>query len=403
MAETPTLRSYCFIVLAVAAAAGCSSDDGGDANAATDTDGGSGAGGDDAAMGAGGSASNDAAPPGPAPIESMPPGWNTIQPGGDTICARGTPFQFFVRPGTVNRVVIDFRGGGACWNELTCSISGSLFQETADPDVFITGNSAGFGIYDHANPANPLADWHHVYIPYCTGDVHWGDAERTYGTGDTAFTIHHKGAVNVRAVLDWLYENVPAPEKAFVTGCSAGAYGSIMWSSHIRNHYPNTSVYQFADSGAGVITDTFFQESFPQWNATASYPTDFIPNVDPADFTRLPQLYALIGNRFPDMFLSQYNTNFDENQHFYYQAMGGGDAYEWSMLMRQHIDETIMTTPNFRSYIAPDFQHCIVPYGNFYDVESGGVRLVDWLADVVADEPIENIDCGTSCGMPMMP
>jgi hypothetical protein len=53
-------------------------------------------------------------------------------------------------------------------------------------------------------------------------------------------------------------------------------------------------------------------ESFPQWNAQASYPL-FIPNVKAEDFTRLPQLYAVIGNAFPDMPMSAYNTNFDEN------------------------------------------------------------------------------------------
>jgi hypothetical protein len=355
-----------------------------------------GTGGSGASGGSGGSGGEDAGPG----ITRLRAGWNTLAPGGPTTCSRGTPFQYFVRPGTVNRVVIDFRGGGACWDELTCSARGAIFEETAEADAFIADESVATGIYDHQNPLNPFKDWHHVYIPYCTGDVHWGDAERTYGTGDQAFTIRHKGGVNARAVLDWVYENVPRPEKVFVTGCSAGAYGAIMWSAHLRNHYGSAKVYQFADSGAGVITDTFFQESFPQWNAQASYPM-FIPNVDPADFTRLPQLYELIGKTYVDMFLSQYNTNYDENQHFYYRAMGGGDAFEWSQKMRAHISEIERTTPNFASYIAPDSQHCIVPYENFYSVESGGVRLVDWLTDVVADEAVESVQCDPNCGVPL--
>ena len=65
---------------------------------------------------------------------------------------------------------------------------------------------------------NPFKDWHHVYIPYCTADIHWGDAERTYENEGQAFTIRHKGGVNTRAVLSWVYENVPSPEKVFVTG-----------------------------------------------------------------------------------------------------------------------------------------------------------------------------------------
>ena len=48
-------------------------------------------------------------------IINVPSCWNEIFPEGDTICARGTPFSFFVHPGTVDRVVVDFMGGGACW------------------------------------------------------------------------------------------------------------------------------------------------------------------------------------------------------------------------------------------------------------------------------------------------
>src|SRR5262245_32087167 len=185
-----------------------------------------------------GCGSDDSTDNGPGPgsggapgITKLSAGWNTIKPGGATICARDTEFQYFVRPGTVNRVLVEFRGGGACWNELTCSVAGSLFQETADVPTFVQNEAQAVGIADHTNASNPFKDWHHVYIPYCTGDVHWGDATRTYGASTMPFTIQHKGGVNTRAVLDWLYANVPAPEKIFVTGCSAGAYGAILWSA----------------------------------------------------------------------------------------------------------------------------------------------------------------------------
>ncbi|MCJ7810722.1 MAG: pectinacetylesterase family protein, partial [Dehalococcoidia bacterium] len=58
-------------------------------------------------------------------------GWTKIAPGGETICSRGTPFAYFVHPGTVNRLVVYFQGGGACWNDTTCSLGG-IFKETAD-------------------------------------------------------------------------------------------------------------------------------------------------------------------------------------------------------------------------------------------------------------------------------
>src|SRR5687768_15826477 len=61
-------------------------------------------------------------------LPTLAPGWTEFLPGGETICSRGTPYAYYVRPGTVNRVVIDFIGGGACWNQLTCSVANQIFE-----------------------------------------------------------------------------------------------------------------------------------------------------------------------------------------------------------------------------------------------------------------------------------
>ena len=52
------------------------------------------------------------------------------------------------------------------------------------------------GISDFQNAENPFADWYQVFIPYCTGDVHWGNNTETYvpEMGDP-ITIHHRGKV----------------------------------------------------------------------------------------------------------------------------------------------------------------------------------------------------------------
>ena len=35
------------------------------------------------------------------------------------------------------------------------------------------------GIFNRLNPTNPIRDWNMVYVPYCTGDIHGGDADTT--------------------------------------------------------------------------------------------------------------------------------------------------------------------------------------------------------------------------------
>ncbi|MFN8451836.1 MAG: pectin acetylesterase-family hydrolase [Anaerolineae bacterium] len=94
-----------------------------------------------------------------------------VTPGGDAVCARGTPYTFFVRSGDPAKLVIFFEGGGACWNDATCAPGSGLFDEVVE------GGEAGAysqGIFDAANPENPLAGYTIVFVAYCTGDYHLG-------------------------------------------------------------------------------------------------------------------------------------------------------------------------------------------------------------------------------------
>src|SRR5688572_7686148 len=67
---------------------------------------------------AGGQSTSGSGGSGPT-LPDLAPGWNEFIPGGETICSRGTEYAYWVRPGTQNKVIIDFIGGGACWDEFT--------------------------------------------------------------------------------------------------------------------------------------------------------------------------------------------------------------------------------------------------------------------------------------------
>jgi hypothetical protein len=106
-------------------------------------------------------------------VADLGEGWIQVKPGGDTVCARGSEFSFFVHSGTVNRLVVGFDGGGACWDTFTCSKANPTFTDSVDESD--DPNTQRDGVFDLTNPENPFKDWFAVYIPYCTGDVHWGD------------------------------------------------------------------------------------------------------------------------------------------------------------------------------------------------------------------------------------
>lgn len=339
----------------------------------------------------------------PPPVPELDDGWTEIEGGGRTSCSRGSRFAFYVHPGTVNKVVVDFIGGGACWDQTTCSVADAIFTDSIDSIANAVADNATFGgIYDKGNAENPVADWFHVVIPYCTGDLHWGNNIETYGTGGTSFAINHVGAVNTRAVLDWVYESFTGPEEILVTGCSAGAYGAALWSAEIANHYADSRVVQFGDSGAGVITEQFFRDSFPSWNAEEAFPY-WITGLDPGQIDifemDLADLYVEIGDALPGMHMSQFNTTYDSTQTRYFEAMGGGDAIEWSAQMIEMVGDIEDRSGSFCSYRGPGAQHCVLGAGNFYELESDGVRVVDWLGDMLEGDSPSNVVC-TDCGEP---
>ncbi|MFO0746009.1 MAG: pectin acetylesterase-family hydrolase [Myxococcota bacterium] len=187
----------------------------------------------------------------------------TVEPGGDTICSRGTPYRFFAYGGDTKKIVIDFEGGGACWNAQTCSVADAIFAPEAETEAELDAAALDpdiGGIYKLDDPANPVQGWSLIHLPYCTGDVHWGNATHEY---NASLTVNHRGFANTMAVLDWTKDRYPDPDVIFITGCSAGAYGAIGYASWVAERWPKADIRVLADSGAGIITDAFFADSFP--------------------------------------------------------------------------------------------------------------------------------------------
>lgn len=327
--------------------------------------------------------------------DSLPEGWIEIKPGGGTTCARGDEFSFFVNPGTTNKVIVDFMGGGACWNDYTCSKETQTFTDSVD-SLKERAQAGLEGIYNRNNPLNPVKDWHHIIIPYCTGDIHWGHSQVNYkNESGQRFQISHNGAVNAKTVINWVRKKYREPNTILTTGCSAGSYGSLYWTPQIRELFPKSNVIQIGDGGAGVITPEFLKTNFPIWNANRNIP-NWIPELDPESVSiydlSMVDLYRIIGNHYPRIRLGQYNSAFDENQTFFYELMGG-DPEDWANKMWLSQLTIRQKTSNYIDYIAPGEEHCILPYQRFYEIESQGVKFYDWFGHFVNQDHLSPIHC----------
>ncbi len=88
-------------------------------------------------------------------------------------------FSFWARKGKSRNLAIYFEGGGACWDNNTCSAP-LVGLPPEVPQFFVpqvppgTDPATMDGLFKTDNPANPVRDWDMVYIPYSAGDIHIG-------------------------------------------------------------------------------------------------------------------------------------------------------------------------------------------------------------------------------------
>ena len=77
--------------------------------------------------------------------------WKAVEvPGG--VCADGSPYRFYVSPGDPRKVVIDFQGGGACWDQATCGPESRTYRKRVDVQELYLAQ----GIYNRMSVANPF-------------------------------------------------------------------------------------------------------------------------------------------------------------------------------------------------------------------------------------------------------
>jgi hypothetical protein len=320
-------------------------------------------------------------------------------------CLNGTPYEFWARRGTVNKLVVYYQGGGACWEQLTCSLPTCDVSVDAgdNPGLF----DAGFG--DLSNPSNPFKDWSAVFVSYCTCDIHFGDAAQDYTNVDPAHPKHveHRGYENARVVEKWARDHFLAPEEVFVTGSSAGAYGAWFNAPLHELVWPSAHFNVLADAGNGVVTQNFLQTYFPNWNFEANLPAD-IPELKQVldDGQGIPGYTEVIAGHFPNTNWAHYATAFDGGSGgqtgFYNLMLNNNDvlhAVTWwegscafNSVMRSQAIATAAaidgTTKNYRYYIGSGSRHTMWGSDKVYGDTTGGVpTLVDWVNAMLASEP----------------
>jgi len=315
------------------------------------------------------------------------------------VCMNGSPYAYFVKRGSVNKLLIYYQGGGACWDYITCSIP--MCYTNVNPAGDDNPNKQHSGFSDLSDPRNPFRDWNVVVVSYCSCDIHFGDADQDYVGG---LHVEHRGYQNARVVEKWAREHFVNPERIFVTGSSAGAYGAWFNAPLHEAVWPASHFDVLADAGNGVITQDFLDNEFPHWKFAANLPRT-IPGLRDTltNGTGVPGYTKVVTSFFPDTRWAHYSTAFDGGlggQTSFYQVMLNlQNFFVWANwweascafnanMRKQAIDTAAAVPLNYRYYIGTGSLHTMWGSDKVYTDTTGGVPLiVDWVNAMLAGDP----------------
>ena len=342
-------------------------------------------------------------------------------------------YSFLVQLGDPRRLLIVMDGGGACWDAVTCLgtplLGASTYSQIVDETPASAEAAGGFFNTDRAD--NPYLDYTKVFVPYCSGDVHWGSRDTVYsfplpGQAELEWTIRHRGTDNFLAVLHWLRTegalqglDLASVGNLTVSGASAGAYGAMVAFPYMAELAPNARLRLIADAGVGVINESFYKTALydpgsptsANWNVAASLPTfmgldeALLATYAEQPLFLVPAWFVELARYRPRARLSMVTSNLDSTQISFYalmEVLGGRQTdldrlpIEWYAKM-QLITNTTEALPNYRSFVEGGTYHTIIGDDQYYEVGESGVSLRDWNAAMISVGTAgwDNVDVGS--------
>ncbi len=329
-------------------------------------------------------------------LDTLSDGWNAIPTDGK--CSSGTPYQFFVRRGRANRLLVFFNGGGACWGGQQCDLAAQPVTHYPFADMDKNKPAHFGGIFALDNPKNPIADYSMVVLPYCTGDVHVGSGPKNYSyqnaQGKTVeLTVFHDGFSNATAVLDWVYRQFPAPERILVSGVSAGAIGSSFHAGRIAEHYGDTPVVLIADS-AGGYNSVRLPVTMRAWDVASILPDWPEYAGETNDSLTFEDFYIASANHAPNLTIAQINTARDETQRQFSLLLG--DAPDSFTILSRELNNFVeieSAVDSLSTYTAAGDRHVLIMGPSFYRTRVQGTVLRDWFADLAEGRKVPDRSC----------
>ena len=105
-----------------------------------------------------------------------------------------------------------------------------------------------------------------------------------------------------------------------------------------------------------------------------------------------PGLYVYAGQHAPEVTFGRFDFAYDEAQAFYGQLVGVGADDLVTLIDAVEADIEATGVP-VASYTAPGSEHTLLWRDLVYELEVEGVRLIDWIGDLIAGETPPDVRC----------
>ncbi len=188
-------------------------------------------------------------------------GWIPVQ---GAICRDGSGAGVGLRLHKNSRkLLIYLQGGGACYDAKSCeqnakgAIAGAKYDQ-ADFQRWrrVFGSQ---GVFNAKHAENPFADWNHVFVAYCTGDLHAGLRENARVPG-VPKPQQFVGSRNLQILLFHLARYFKETTEVALVGASAGGYGVLLNFTQVAQTFPGLPITALVDA-APVLSDGAFKTS----------------------------------------------------------------------------------------------------------------------------------------------
>lgn len=318
-----------------------------------------------------------------------------------------------------NRILVVMQGGGGCINQELCEANPKQFSY--DDFMDLRGGELNAGIFYRYGTENPFRDYHQVYIPYCSGDMHAADIESKQVDGVTTLQ-KFRGYANTALYFDKVIETLgsvmarPGAE-IMLLGQSAGGFGAAFnlprFRAKVRAVAPNARIIFVSESAPLVdqsvaapcftaawrdffdFQHTFLNDDCPTCtssNWTAEWHAHLLSKYTDVTQTLIASRLDIVVGAFLRSDIQTANGTCQDGGHFNYDRFKQGllaarERMTWASVWRG-----TKTANYFIDLPVLEYAHMFTTYPYYYSVYGKNfwgrsVRLPDWLSGLFGRNP----------------